>query len=110
LSVFDENEHRRREWGEAEGERAAAVEYDGKVPRAWAEGFARLHPDRPSGDVPPRRWQQFVSDVGRFLDGPFCAIAAAIGWGPYDLFGADRDRSFAPSIKLGCYGSWTATS
>ena len=54
-------------------------------PRAWAEGFARLDPDRPPGDVPPKRWQRFVDDVGRFLDSPFCAVAAAIGWGPYDL-------------------------
>ena len=31
-------------WGEAEAERAAIVEYDGGLPRAWAEGFARLDP------------------------------------------------------------------
>src|SRR5690348_8248243 len=30
--------------------------------RAWAEGFARLHPDRPPVDVPPRRWAQFIED------------------------------------------------
>ena len=34
-------------WGEAEEERAAIVEHDGNIPRAWAEGFARLDPDRP---------------------------------------------------------------
>jgi|SRR5215471_8336726 len=39
------------------------VEHDGKVPRAWAEGFARLHPDRPAGDLPAKRWL-------RFVDGP----------------------------------------
>src|SRR5215472_16428621 len=38
-------------WGEAEEERAAIVEYDGNITHAWAEGFARLHPDRPPGDV-----------------------------------------------------------
>jgi hypothetical protein len=81
-------------WGDAESERAAIVEYDGRVPREWAEGFARLDPDRPPGDVPPRRWQRFVDDVGLFLDSPFCAAAAALGWGPHDLFGCDRDRSF----------------
>jgi hypothetical protein len=82
-------------WGEAEEERAAIVEHDGKIPRAWAEGFAQLHPDRPPGDVPPKRWLTFVDDVGRFVDSPFCAVATALGWGPHDLFGCDRDRPFA---------------
>jgi hypothetical protein len=48
-------------------ERAAIVEYDGGVPRAWAEGYARLHPDRPPKDLPPKRWLQFINDIGRFL-------------------------------------------
>jgi hypothetical protein len=42
-------------FGEAEKERAAIIEYDGTTPRAWAEGFARLDPDRPPSNVPPRR-------------------------------------------------------
>ena len=88
-------------WSEAEEERAAVVEYDGRIPRAWAEGFARLHPDRPSGDVPAKRWLTFVNDVGRFLDSPFCAVAAALGWGPHDLFGCDRDRPFARIDQAG---------
>jgi hypothetical protein len=67
-------------WGEAEEERAAIVEHDGAIPRAWAEGFARLDPGRPPGDMPLKRWQRFVDDVGRFLDSPFCAVAAALGW------------------------------
>jgi len=33
------------------------------------------------------RWKRFVDDVGLFLDSPFCAVAAALGWGPLDLFG-----------------------
>jgi hypothetical protein len=32
----------------------------GNIPREWAEGLARLDPDRPAGDVRPRRWQRFV--------------------------------------------------
>jgi hypothetical protein len=88
-------------WGEAEAERAAIVEHDGVIPREWAEGFARLDPDRPPGDVRPQRWLRFVDDVGLFLDSPFCASAAALGWGPYDLFGCDRDRPFARIDHLG---------
>src|SRR5690349_17244654 len=70
-------------WGEAEVERAAIPEYDGGIPRLWAEGFARLHHDRPPGDVPPKRWVALINDIGRFLDSQFCAIAAALGWGPH---------------------------
>jgi hypothetical protein len=86
---------------EAEEERAGIVEHDGKIPREWAEGFARLHPDRSPGDMPPKRWQRFVDDVGLFLDSPFCAVAAALGWSPYDLFGCDRDRPYARTDLAG---------
>jgi hypothetical protein len=88
-------------WGEAEEERAAIVAEGTGAPRVWAEGFARLDPDRPPADVPPRRWLQFVDDCGRFLDGPFCTVAVALGWGPYDLFGCDRDRPFARVDQAG---------
>jgi hypothetical protein len=88
-------------WGEAEEERGAIVEYDGGIPRAWAEGFARLDPDRPPGDVPAKRWLAFIDDIGLFLDSPFCAVAAALGWGPFDLFGCGRDRPFA---RIDCAG------
>jgi hypothetical protein len=36
-----------------------------------------------------------------FLGSPFCATAVALGWGPYDLFGCDRDRPFARIDQLG---------
>lgn len=86
---------------EVEEQRAANVERDGKIPRVWAEGFARLDPDRPPGDVPLRRWQRFIDDVGLFLGSPFCAVAAALGWGPYELFGCDRDKPFARIDQCG---------
>jgi hypothetical protein len=82
-------------WTDAEEERAAIVEYDGGAPRAWAEALARLDPDKPAGDVPPRRWLSFIDDCGRFLDRGWAARAAALGWGPLDLFGCDRERPFA---------------
>jgi hypothetical protein len=64
-------------------------------------GFARLDRDRPPGDVPPRRWQRFVDDVGLFVDSPFCTVAAALGWGALDLFGCDCDRPFARIDQAG---------
>jgi hypothetical protein len=101
LSTFGETEPLGPVWDGAEEERAAIIEHDGGIPRAWAEGFAQLDPHHPPGDVPPRRWQQFVNDVGRFLDSRFCAVAAAFGWTPYDLFGADRNRPFARIDQAG---------
>jgi hypothetical protein len=88
-------------WSEAEEERAAIVEHDGGIPREWSEGFARLHPDHPPPGVPPKRWLRFVDDVGQFLDSPFSAVAAALGWGPLDLFGCNRDRPIDHVDKAG---------
>jgi hypothetical protein len=80
---------------------ARSSSHESKIPRAWAEGFAELDPARPPGDVPPARWQRFVDDVGLFLDGGFAEQAAALGWGPHDLFGCDRDRPFARIDRAG---------
>lgn len=91
-------------WWDNEDERAAIVEHDGAIPRAWAEGFARLNPDRPPADVPAMEWRRFVNDVGLFLDGPFCSRATNLGWGSFDLFGCDCDRPFERMIKRGFYG------
>jgi hypothetical protein len=55
-------------WSDAEEERAAIAKHDGGIPRDWAEGFARLNPERPPADVPLKRWQRFVDDVGIFLE------------------------------------------
>jgi hypothetical protein len=68
------------------------IEHDGGVPRGWAEALARLDPARPPADVPLRRWLTFIDDSGRFLDHRWAERAAALGWGPLDLFGCDRER------------------
>jgi hypothetical protein len=82
-------------------ERAALVERDGGAPRAWAEALARLDPNRPPGDVPLRRWVQFIDDCGRFLGCGWAASASALGWNPLDLFGCDRERPFARIDRAG---------
>jgi len=82
-------------WSDAQEERAAIVEHDGKALRAWAEGYARLDPDHPLGDVPLKRWQTFIDDCGRFLDAGWAEKVVALGWRPLDLFGCDRERPFA---------------
>jgi hypothetical protein len=88
-------------WSDAEEERAAIVEHDGGAPRAWAEALARLDSAEPPGDVPARRWVQFIDDCGTFLAGGWSERAAAFGWGPLDLFGCDRERPFARIDRQG---------
>lgn len=88
-------------WTNAHEERAAIIEYDGAAPRAWAEALARLDPDKPPADVPQRRWLRFIDDCGHFLDVGWAARAAALGWGPLDLFGCDRERPFARLDHMG---------
>jgi hypothetical protein len=78
-------------WSAAEEERAAIVEYDGNIPRAWAEGFARLNSHLPPAGVSVRRWQAIIDAIGAFLD-HWAAKAAAQGWEAADIFGADAIR------------------
>jgi hypothetical protein len=88
-------------WTDAEEERAAIVQYDGGAPRAWAEALARLDPANPPADVPLPRWQQFIDDCGRFLDQGWANRAEAFGWGPFELFGCDRERPLARYDHMG---------
>lgn len=67
-------------------ERAAIVEYDGGVPREWAEGFARLDLAMPPSGFDQERWRQLIDDGGRFID-RWAQTAAACGWSATDIFG-----------------------
>jgi hypothetical protein len=60
-------------------ERAAIVEYDAGVPRAWAEGLARLDSMAPPLGIHAHRWQRLVDNAGQFID-RWAAKAAALGW------------------------------
>jgi hypothetical protein len=82
-------------------ERAATIEYDGGSPRSWAEALAPLDPACPPCDVPPMRWLRFIDDCGRFIDDAWAARAEALGWGPLELFGCDREKPFARISQAG---------
>ena len=71
------------------------------LPREWADGLARLDLDRPTGDVPPPRWQRLVDAAAWFLANDFAPAAAGLGWGALHLFGCDRDRPFARIDRAG---------
>jgi hypothetical protein len=88
-------------WGEAEEERAAIAKYDGGAPGVWAEALARLDPACPPCDISPMRWLRFIDDCGRFLDEGWADRAMALGWGPLDLFGCNRDKPFARISQAG---------
>jgi hypothetical protein len=77
-------------------ERAAIMEYDGKLPRAWAEYLARLVQGPPPGDFQERHWQVVVDGALRFAD-EWAGRAYALGWRPEELFGLDQ---VAPSARV----------
>ena len=72
--------------GDQQEERAAIVEYDAGVPRAWAEGFARLEGMAPPAGIPAHRSRRLIDNAGRFVD-RWAAKAAALGWDTASVFG-----------------------
>ncbi len=87
-------------WTDEHEERAAQVEFDGGIPRAWAEGLARLDSSRAPADVPLWRWLRFMDDCGRFVD-EWAWRASRLGWTPLALFGCDRTKPFARLDRAG---------
>ena len=81
-------------------ERAAVVEYDGDLPREWAEGFALLDCAKCPCGVPVGRWRQFIEDAARFLDS-WASRAAGLGWTTAEVFGCHPE---APYARLDCMG------
>lgn len=81
-------------------ERAAIAEFEGGIPRLWAEGFARLQMTPCPAAMRPDRWRQVIDDAGRFLD-RWAAKAAALGWDTASVFGVHADR---PIERVGCAG------
>jgi hypothetical protein len=69
-------------------ERAALIEEGARVPRAWAEAFARLDLMPRPATLPEKRWREIIDDGGRFLD-RWGRYAAELGWSEQDVFGAD---------------------
>jgi hypothetical protein len=44
---------------------------------------------------------RFIDDCGMFLYGSWAAKAAALGWGPFELFGCNRHKPFARIDHMG---------
>ena len=86
-------------WTDAEEERAAIIEHDGGVPRAWAEALARLDPTEPPAGVPLADWIRVIDAGCRLVDDGWHKQANALGWGPLELFGCDRTYPMRPEAK-----------
>lgn len=86
-------------------ERAALTE-DGGIPRAWADGLARLA-TMPPPDGWGADWRAVRDGALRFADdlaGQWLAKAVALGWTEVDLFGA---APTAPAARLDARGAAT---
>ena len=57
------------------------------IPRAWADGVAKLTTIARPAMVRPDRWRRAVADAECFLD-QWGAQAASLGWSTLDVFGA----------------------
>jgi hypothetical protein len=85
-------------FADAADERAAIVEFEVGVPRAWAQGFAALCTIPAPGGFSPERWQRIIDATGTFLD-RWAADAIACGWSDIDVFGCDAT---APDRRFDC--------
>jgi hypothetical protein len=65
-------------------ERAAIAIYDGGIPGAYADAFARLQIAQPIG-VPHSQWLRAIDDAGRFLD-QWGNMAEKLQWSAQDIF------------------------
>jgi hypothetical protein len=86
-------------WTDTQEERAAIIEHDGGVPRAWAEALARLDPTEPPAGMPPEDWNRVIDAGCRLVDDGWHKQANALGWGPLELFGCDRTFPMRPRAK-----------
>lgn len=87
-------------------ERVAIMEHDTGIPRAWADGLARLS-TMPAPETWGRDWREVRDGLLRFADelaGPWLAQAVALGWRVNDLFGVHPD---APTARMDCRGAAT---
>jgi hypothetical protein len=80
-------------------EREAVLIEDAGVPAAYAGAFAALQSRIPAGVDRPR-WELFIDDAARFLDG-WGAEAEAAGWTPASLFGLHATAPLARYDEMG---------
>lgn len=88
------------EWLSQVAERVSHIMADGNIPRAWAEGYARLSLMSRPKTYPDRRWREIVDDAGCFLD-RWAATAYRLSWPTEDIFGI---HPIAPVTRVDALG------
>jgi hypothetical protein len=81
-------------------EHAAIIEFDARIPREWAEGFARLCVMPRHPDFTEDRWQSLIDDAGTFMD-RWAVTVAAKGWTALEVFGVDNRKPYARIDQMG---------
>ena len=91
-------------------ERAAIIEFDGGIPRQWAEGLARVDSSRPPPGVAPMAWRAMIDRAARFCDqlGATAAGVCAASMlrnhtSPRSSFDDHHSESF-PTVANGAFG------
>ena len=82
-------------------ERAAIVEYDGKLPRILAEALAQLEVCPPPPGTQPRRWQRAQVAFVELLATGAAVQALAAGWTLQELCGVCRMSPHDAPSKAG---------
>ncbi|MBF0131163.1 MAG: hypothetical protein HQL75_01075 [Magnetococcales bacterium] len=81
-------------------ERSSIIESEGRIPRDWAEGLARIATmDRPN-DIPPRRWEMIVKTAAIFAE-RWAAEASRLGWTTEEVFGIHQH---GPNVRFDSMG------
>ncbi|MEO5350413.1 MAG: hypothetical protein H7836_12300 [Magnetococcus sp. YQC-3] len=81
-------------------ERAAICEFDGGLPREWAEGLAQLCTMPRPDDIDPCRWRSIVDAIAVFSD-KWAVKAHSLGWSLEQVFGIHESAPFKRVDHLG---------
>jgi hypothetical protein len=83
-------------------ERAAIIEYDSGIPRAWAVAYALLLTSPPPAWLSVEQWQAHHDAAGKLL-ASWAAQMDRLGWHPSEVLGVDEaapDTPWEPSCLL----------
>ena len=70
-------------------------------PDQWGAALYALPLTWAPGDVPLRRWRQFVGNARRLLEDGTLDEAVRLGWTALNLFGCDESKPFARVDQMG---------
>ncbi len=81
-------------------ERSAIIQYDGRLPKSWAEGLAKLCTMDTPRDITVPQWESIVKVAALFADS-WAMKAMSLGWTVEEIFGIHK---ICPSRRFGSMG------